>query len=88
MAGIVGTTEAAQMCGVDRTTFFKWMQAGRINPVGKVSDTRTGALIFDRDDVEELRVEQDRRKRFGACLECKPPTWGLCEHRETEGVAS
>lgn len=51
---LIGTTQAAERLGVDRTTFFRWMQLGRIKPVMKLPG-RTGALLFDPADVDRLR---------------------------------
>lgn len=57
---LIGTSDAAKRCGVDRTTFFRWMQLGQINPAGKVSDTRTGALLFDAEEVDALAAVKGR----------------------------
>ena len=51
---LVGTTEAAERLGVERSTFFRWMQLGRIKPVMKLPGA-TGALLFDIADVDALR---------------------------------
>lgn len=53
MAKLIGTTEAAQICGVERSTFFRWVQLGRV-PVAQRLPGRTGALLFDRAEVEKL----------------------------------
>ena len=50
---LIGTTEAAERCGVDRTTFFRWVQLGHIRPVQKLPG-RTGALLFNPADVDAL----------------------------------
>lgn len=50
---LIGTTEAARRCGVDRTTFFRWMQLGRIEPAMKLPGA-TGALLFNVADVDAL----------------------------------
>lgn len=50
---LITTSEAAERCGVDRTTFFRWVQLGHIQPVEK-RPGRTGALLFDPADVEAL----------------------------------
>ena len=50
---LIGTTEAAQRCGVDRSTFFRWMQLGKITPVLKLPGA-TGAMLFDPADVDAL----------------------------------
>ena len=53
MSDLIGTTQAAERLGVDRTTFFRWMQLGRIKPVIKLPG-RTGAMLFDPADVDAL----------------------------------
>jgi excisionase family DNA binding protein len=53
---LIGTTEAAQRLGVDRTTFFRWVQLGRIAPVMRLPG-QTGAMLFDPKDVDALKVE-------------------------------
>lgn len=78
---LIGTTEAAKRCGVERTTFFRWVQQGRIKPRTKL-EGRTGALLFDPDEVQELIEETARRAKYGACPECPWASWGPCEHRE------
>ena len=50
---LIGTTEAAERLGVDRSTFFRWMQLGRITPVLKLPG-QTGAMLFNPDDVDAL----------------------------------
>lgn len=50
---LIGTTEAAKRIGVDRTTFFRWVQLGRIEPVMRLPGA-TGAMLFDPADVEAL----------------------------------
>lgn len=83
---LIGTTEAAKRCGVDRTTFFRWYQLKRIEAVTQL-DGRTGALLFDPADVDALIRENELRAKHGACPDCRPTTWGPCEHRP-EGLAS
>jgi hypothetical protein len=84
----IGTTEAAERCGVDRTTFFRWVQLGQIEPVTKLPG-RTGALLFDPDEVDALAAEKALRAKHGACPTCPYPTWhngDPCPN--TEAVAS
>lgn len=49
----IGTTEAAERCGVDRTTFFRWVQLGQITPAMKLPGV-TGAMLFRPADVAAL----------------------------------
>lgn len=53
MANLIGTTEAAQRLGVDRSTFFRWVQTGKVQPAVKMPG-RTGALLFDPADIDAL----------------------------------
>ena len=57
---LIGTTAAAERCGVDRSTFFRWVQLGRITPVMKL-DGRTGAMLFDPAAVDRLAAEYAER---------------------------
>lgn len=50
---LIGTTEAARMCGVDRTTFFRWVQLGKIAYEVKMPGD-TGAMLFDPAAVARL----------------------------------
>ena len=54
---LIGTTEAAERLGVDRTTFFRWMQLGRIQAAMKLPG-KTGALLFRIEDVDALAEPQ------------------------------
>lgn len=71
---LIGTTEAAKRCGVDRTTFFRWVQLGHVKPATKL-EGRTGALLFDPEAVEAWRQEKALRDKHGACKNCPYPTW-------------
>ena len=57
MAGLIGTTEAAQRCGVNRATFFRWVQLGKIEPSAQMPG-KTGAYLFNPDDVDRLAAER------------------------------
>lgn len=54
---LMGTTEAARRCGVERSTFFRWVQLGKIAPQVRMPG-RTGAMLFDPAEVE--RFASDR----------------------------
>lgn len=71
---LIGTTEAAERCGVDRSTFFRWYQLNRIQPVRQFAG-RTGALVWESADVDALIEENERRKKHGACPNCRPASW-------------
>lgn len=53
---LIGTTEAAKRCGVNRATFFRWVQLGQIEYVAKIDGPR-GAMLFDAADVDRLASE-------------------------------
>lgn len=64
---LIGTTEAAKVCGVDRTTFFRWVQLDKIKPRLKM-DGPTGAMLFDSGEVAALAAERrDAAVAKGAC---------------------
>lgn len=50
---LIGSAEAAEIHGIDRATFNRWVAAGRISPVVAFPGTR-GARLFKRSDVEAL----------------------------------
>lgn len=54
---LIGTTEAAQRCGVERSTFFRWVHLGKVTAVAKMPG-RTGALLFDPADIDALLNQQ------------------------------
>lgn len=53
----IGTTQAAKRCGVDRTTFFRWVQLGQIAPAMKLPGA-TGAMLFDPAEVDALAADK------------------------------
>ena len=57
---LIGSRDATALLGIDRSTFLRLVQAGKLIPVSRVSDTLTGALLFARTDVE--RLAKDRNK--------------------------
>ena len=54
---LIGSAEAAEVCGVDRATFNRWVVAGEIEPAVAMPG-RTGARMFERADVERIRDER------------------------------
>lgn len=57
MPNLIGTTEAAERKGVDRSTFFRWVQLGKIKPVMKLPG-QTGAMLFDPAEVDALELPE------------------------------
>lgn len=50
---LVGSAEAAQILGVDRATFNRWVARGVVSPAVSFPGV-TGARLFRRADVEAL----------------------------------
>ncbi len=53
---LIGTAEAAEVIGVDRSTLSHWIAKGRIAPAQKLPG-KTGVLLFDRSEVERVATE-------------------------------
>lgn len=62
-APLIGAAEAAALIGVDRTTFNRWVAKGEISPVVEMPG-RTGARLYDADEIERLA---DAAQRDRAC---------------------
>lgn len=54
---LIGTTEAADRLGVDRSTLVLWVQLGKVQPAMKLPG-RTGAYLFDPAAVSALALER------------------------------
>lgn len=52
----LGTVEACERIGIDRSTMTRWVQLGRIVYAQKLPGPR-GVYLFDPDEVERARVE-------------------------------
>lgn len=52
IADLLTTTQAAERIGVERSTFFRWYQLGRVNAAYVMPGNR--ALLFDPDDIDAL----------------------------------
>ena len=50
---LIGSAEAAELLGIDRATFNRWVLAGRITPAVEFPGKR-GARLFERADVERI----------------------------------
>ena len=53
---LIGTAEAAQIIGVERSTITRWVDAGRITVAHKLPG-RTGATLFHRGEVQRVAAE-------------------------------
>ena len=50
----IGSAAAALLLHIDRSTLIRWVAAGKLTPSLRVSDTPTGAHLFERADIEAL----------------------------------
>lgn len=53
MEDLIGTVEAAEVLGVERSVLTRWVQTGRLPEAIKLPGA-TGARLFRRSDVEAL----------------------------------
>lgn len=53
MASLIGSAEAAEILGIDRSVFLRRVNTGQIEPVQKLP-AATGAYLFDRASIEQL----------------------------------
>lgn len=52
---LLGTKEVAEIMGTNRATINRWVDSGRIKPVGSVG--KRGIRVFDRAEIEALAEE-------------------------------
>lgn len=62
-ADLLGSTEAAALIGVERSTITRWIDKGWIAPAMRLSSSN-GALLFTRDEV--LRAKGAYEARMAA----------------------
>lgn len=53
---IIGADEAAEILGLERSTFTKRITHGQITPLKKLRGKR-GAYLFDRDEIQQIMKE-------------------------------
>lgn len=58
---LVGAGTVAREFGVTRTTVFRWIEEGKLSPIGQLESGtgRTSAVIFDRRDVDAFRRSRE-----------------------------
>jgi len=56
---LIGSKEAAQMLGIDRSTLIRWIRQGKIAPADKW-EGHTGPYQFAYADVARLVAERRR----------------------------
>lgn len=49
----IGSREACQILGVDKSTLSRWVAAGRLTPIMR-GTSKNGAMFFNRADVDAL----------------------------------
>ena len=54
---LIGTAEAAQLLGVDRSTLTRRVATGMLEPALTIPGYR-GDFLFDRADIEALAAEK------------------------------
>ncbi len=57
---LIGTTEAAALIGIERSTISRWVQVGTITAAHKLP-SQTGAFLFERAEVERVRADYQAR---------------------------
>lgn len=62
---MIGSREACQILGVDKSTLSRWVSAGRISPAGKLPG-RNGALFFRPSDVNALAAARKKASHVRA----------------------
>lgn len=51
---LIGSAEACELLGIDRSTLTRWVDTGRLDYWVKMPG-KTGAYLFEREAVETLR---------------------------------
>lgn len=59
VASQIGSAEACELLGVNRSTLVRMVKGDRLTPAMKLPGA-SGAYVFDRADVEALAAERAR----------------------------
>lgn len=60
---LVGTVEAAEIIGCERSSLSRWVALGKLTPALQVGHGATGAHLFHRSDIESFAAEYTPRRR-------------------------
>ncbi|GAB3988754.1 MerR family transcriptional regulator [Nocardioides marmoraquaticus] len=58
-APLIGSAQAAEVLGVNRATFNRWVSAGKV-PVAVEMAGATGARLFDAGVIDELAYQRSQ----------------------------
>lgn len=50
----MNAADAARLLGIERTTFYKWLKAGKLDSVRKVQPGGKGRILYNRTDLTKL----------------------------------
>jgi excisionase family DNA binding protein len=50
----LNVADAARLLGIDRTTFYKWLKAGKLEHVRRVQPGGKGRVLYNRADLIKL----------------------------------
>lgn len=59
---LVGTVEAAEIIGCERSTLSRWVALGKLTPAMQLGGP-TGAHLFHRSDIATLAASYEPRRR-------------------------
>ena len=62
---LIGTAEAAEVIGVERSTLTRWVQLGRMTAAHKLPG-RNGVVLFDRAEVDRVAAEYAAERKVQA----------------------
>lgn len=60
---LIGSAQAAAAFGVDRATFNRWVQSGRIPVAAKPLDGATSARLFDAAVITKLAASYEHPRK-------------------------
>ena len=63
---LIGSTEALDILGIDRSTLSRWVAAGKLTPAARLGDAVNAALVFHVGDVRALAAQRAADAASGA----------------------